>query len=221
MPDTAGKAEPEGADQNTGRYSGRLFSGRFYDGAKGQSDTASGKRVVSEADRLADTVFGLRFDQPYKWEYINYIDERRFTPMAELTEESMQKPFLTYEQFVAKKERLRESVADDVMQGVDITEIQEPDREDNIFRTEIPDNDIGQAEVLDDTIVQTEQPVFSTFAITVLESETEVPDTLEQREPVSQTRDSMKNTESGLESPAEKTVTKQDYQRMTDKEKAE
>lgn len=141
--------------------------------------------------------------------------------MAELTEESMQKPFLTYEQFVAKKERLRESVADDVMQGVDITEIQEPDREDNIFRTEIPDNDIGQAEVLDDTIVQTEQPVFSTFAITAKESETEVPDTLEQREPVSQTRDSMKNTESGLESPAEKTVTKQDYQRMTDKEKAE
>ena len=44
----AGKAEPERADQNTGRYSGRLFSGRFYDGAKGQSDTASGKRVVSE-----------------------------------------------------------------------------------------------------------------------------------------------------------------------------
>ena len=61
-----------------------------------------------------------------------------------------------------------------------------------------------------------QQPVFSTFAITAKESETEVPDTLEQREPVSQTRDSMKNTESGLESPAEKAVTKQDYQRMTD-----
>lgn len=178
-------------------------------------------KMVSEADRLADTVLGLRFDQPYKWEYINYINERRFMPMSELTEGAMQKPFLTYEQFVAEKERLKESVVNDALQREDIPEIQEPDREDGLFRTEIPDNDIGQAEVLDDTIVQTEQPVFSTFAITAKESETEVPDTLEQREPVSQTRDSMKNTESGLESPAEKTVTKQDYQRMTDKEKAE
>ena len=39
---------PEGADQDTGRYSGRLFSAGFYDRAEGQSNTASCKRVVSE-----------------------------------------------------------------------------------------------------------------------------------------------------------------------------
>ena len=42
-----------------------------------------------------------------------------------------------------------------------------------------------------------------------------------QRGTESQTHDFLRNTESGLEKPVEKTVTKQDYLRMTDKEKAE
>lgn len=172
-------------------------------------------QMVSEADRLADTAFGLRFDQPYKWEYINYIDERRFTPMAELTEEDMQKPFLTYEQFVAEKEGSKESVMNDAMQKEkDVTEIRKPDREDGITQTEMPDKAVKQPEVSDYTIVQTDSPNLSIFP-------TEVSDTLVQRETESQPHDSLRNTESISEKSVKKTVTKQDYQKMTDKEKAE
>lgn len=178
-------------------------------------------QMISEADRLADTVFGLRFDQPYKWEYINYIDERRFMPMAELTEEDMQKPFLTYEQFVAEKEGLKESVMDDAMQKKkDVTEIRKPVLEDDRIQAEMEEKGTEQLEPLepsepsDYTIVQTDSLNLSIFP-------TEVSDTLVRRETESQPHDSLRNTESISEKSVEKTVTKQDYQRMTDKEKAE
>ncbi|MBR1743904.1 MAG: hypothetical protein IJ733_18990 [Lachnospiraceae bacterium] len=175
-------------------------------------------QMISEADRLADIAYGIHFDHPYKWEYINYIDERRFTPMTELTEEDMQKPFLTYEQFVAEKERMKESVMDDAMQKEkDIMEIRKPDRKDGISQTEMPDQDVEQSEPLEPsvyTIVQTDPPNLSIFP-------TEVSDTLVQRETVFQTQDSLSNVEKDLEKSVEKAVTKQDYQRMTDKEKAE
>ena len=135
--------------------------------------------------------------------------------MAELTEKDMQKPFLTYEQFVAEKERLRESVMDDAKQKEkDIMEIRKPDGEDDITQTEMPDKAVKQPEVSDYTIVQTDSPNLSIFP-------TEVSDTLVQRETASQTQDSLRNTESISEKAVEKTVTKLDYQRMTDKEKAE
>ena len=171
-------------------------------------------QMMSEADGLADTAFGLRFDQPYKWEYINYIDERRFMPMAELTEEDMQKPFLTYEQFVAEKERLRESAIDDVLQREDVPEISKSVLEDERLQAEMEDKDVEQSELSDYPIVQTDSPTLSIFP-------TEVSDTLVQRETASRTQDSLQNTESNSEKTVEKTVTKQDYQKMTDKEKAE
>ena len=172
-------------------------------------------QMMSEADKLADTAYGLRFDQPCKWEYINYLDERRFTPMAELTEEDMQKPFLTYEQFVAEKEKMKESVMDDAKQKEkDIMGIRKPDRENGISQIEMLDKAVTQPEVSNDTIVQTDSSNLSIFP-------TEVSDTLVQRETASQTQDSLRNTESISEKAVEKTVTKQDYQRMTDKEKAE
>ena len=154
--------------------------------------------------------------------------------MSELTEEAMQKPFLTYEQFMAEKERLMESAVDDALQRENISEIQEPDREDGLFRVEIPDKAALQAEVSNDIIVQAEQPKLSDYAIIQMDipdfsvstvpnavSDPEVPGISVQKETVSRTQDSLQNAESSLESPAEKTVTKQDYQRMTDKEKAE
>ena len=96
----------------------------------------------------------------------------------------------------------------------DITEIRKPDREDGITQTEMPDKAVKQPEVSDYTIVQTDSSNLSIFP-------TEVSDTLLQRETASQTHDSLRNTESISEKSVEKTVTKQDYQRMTDKEKAE
>ena len=52
----------------------------------------------------------------------------------------MQKPFLTYEQFVAEKERLTGTAVDDALQREeDIAEIRKPDREDGISQTEMPD----------------------------------------------------------------------------------
>lgn len=171
-------------------------------------------QMMSEADRLADTAYGLRFDQPYKWEYINYLDERRFTPMAELTEEDMHKPFLTYEQFVAEKERLRESAIVDMPQREVIPEISKSVLEDERLQAEMEDKDVEQSEPSDYTIVQTESPDLSLFP-------TELSDRLVQRETASQAQDSLRNTESNSEKTVEKTVTKQDYQRMMDKEKAE
>lgn len=171
-------------------------------------------QMISEADKLADIAYGLRFDQPYKWEYINYLNERRLTPMAELTEEDMQKPFLTYEQFVAEKERLRESAIVDMLQREDIPEIRKPDLEDERLQAEIEYKDVGQSESSYYTIVQTDSPNLSIFP-------TGVSDTLVQRESAYRIHDSLRSTESDSEKIVEKTVTKQDYQRMTDKEKAE
>lgn len=171
-------------------------------------------QMMSEADRLSDTAFGLQFDQPYKWEYVNYLNERRFTPMAELTEEDMQKPFLTYEQFVAEKERLRESAIVDVLQREDISEIRKHVLEIERLQAEIEDKDAGQSESSYCTIVQTDAPNLSIFP-------TGVSDTLVQRETAAQTNDSLRNAEGELEKAMEKTVTKEDYQKMTDKEKAE
>lgn len=78
----------------------------------------------------------------------------------------------------------------------------------------MPDKAVKQPEVSDYTIVQTDSPNLSIFP-------TEVSDTLVQRETESQPHDSLRNTESISEKSVKKTVTKQDYQKMTDKEKAE
>ena len=173
-------------------------------------------QMISEADKLADIAYGLRFDQPYKWEYINYLNEQRLTPMAELTEEDMQKPFLTYEQFVAEKERLRESAVDDALQREDISEISKSVLEDERLQAEMEDKDVEQSEPSDYTIVQTDPPNLSIFP-------TEVSDIRLQGEITSQIHDPLRNIESisDKSKSVEKTVTKQDYQKMTDKEKAE
>ena len=76
------------------------------------------------------------------------------------------------------------------------------------------DKDVEQSEPSDYTIVQTDSPNLSIFP-------TGVSDKLVQRETASRTHDSLQNTESNSEKAVEKTVTKQDYQRMTDKERAE
>lgn len=134
--------------------------------------------------------------------------------MAELTEEDMHKPFLTYEQFVAEKERLRESAIVDMPQREVIPEISKSVLEDERLQAEMEDKDVEQSEPSDYTIVQTESPDLSLFP-------TELSDRLVQRETASQAQDSLRNTESNSEKTVEKTVTKQDYQRMMDKEKAE
>ena len=134
--------------------------------------------------------------------------------MAELTEEDMQKPFLMYEQFVAEKERLKESAVDDALQREDIPEIRKHVMENERLQAGMEDKDVEQSEPSDYTIVQTESPDLSLFP-------TELLDRLVQRETASQAQDSLRNTESNSEKTVEKTVTKQDYQRMTDKEKAE
>lgn len=126
----------------------------------------------------------------------------------------MQKPFLTYEQFVAEKERLKESSVDDALKREDILEIRKPVLEDKRHHAEMKDKGVEQSEPSDYTIVQTESSNLSLFP-------TVVSDRLVQRETVSQTHDPLRNTESDSEKIADKTVTKQDYQRMTDKEKAE
>ena len=133
---------------------------------------------------------------------------------AELTEEDMHKPFLTYEQFVAEKERLRESAIVDMPQREVIPEISKSVLEDERLQAEMEDKDVEQSEPSDYTIVQTESPDLSLFP-------TELSDRLVQRETASQAQDSLRNTESNSEKTVEKTVTKQDYQRMMDKEKAE
>lgn len=174
------------------------------------------EEMLEKGQRLHQKALDLPYGSKYMWEYIDYLDGRMFAPMEKFTIGELTEPFLTYEEFAGKKEK---EWAEQKKAEITITE-QGAGKDIILERTEmsgISDKEITNRKESPEKIEEVsgqdkpyEMPV----------QHKEKPKGQKDLRVVSDVQIREKS-ENSVQTERKKAVTKQDYERMTGKEKAE
>ena len=174
------------------------------------------REMKEEGKKLHRKALAIPNGQEYKWEYIDYLDGRMFAPMEKFTIGELKEPFLTYEEFAGQKEKER---AEQKKAETIIME-QETGKDIILERTEMPG-------ISDKEITNREESTVATEEVLGQDKPYEMPEQhkeklQKQKElPVVSDVQIRKKSENSVQTERKKVVTKQDYERMTGKEKAE
>ena len=176
------------------------------------------EEMREEGGRLHKKALDLPYDSKYMWEYIDYLDGRMFAPMEKFTIGELTEPFLTYEEFAGKKEKER---AEQKKAEITITEQEQRTGKEIIPEhtelTAVSDKEITGRE---ESLVKKEEVLGQDKPYKMPEQYKEKPE--EQKElPAVSGIQIRKKSENSVQTERKKAVTKQDYERMTGKEKAE
>ncbi|MBR1743125.1 MAG: hypothetical protein IJ733_14905, partial [Lachnospiraceae bacterium] len=173
------------------------------------------EEMREKGGELHKKALNLPYGSKYMWEYIDYLDGRMFAPIEKFTIGELTEPFLTYEEFAGQKEQER---AEQKKAEKTITE-QRSGKNIILEHTEVP-------EISDKKITERKESIVTAEELSEQDHSYEVPvqrkeKTEEQKkEPTVLDTQVQKKSENSRRA-GKKIVTKQDYERMTGKEKAE
>ena len=173
------------------------------------------EEMREKGGELHKKALNLPYGSKYMWEYIDYLDGRMFAPIEKFTIGELTEPFLTYEEFAGQKEKER---AEQKKAEKTITE-QRSGKNIILEHTEVP-------EISDKEITERKESIVTAEELSEQDHSYEVPvqrkeKTEEQKkEPTVLDTQVQKKSENSRRA-GKKIVTKQDYERMTGKEKAE
>ena len=172
------------------------------------------EEMLEKGEKLHKKALDLPYDSKYMWEYIGYLDGRMFAPMKKFTIGELTEPFLTYEEFAVEKEN---EWTEQQKAEITITE-QEQRAEKDIIPEHTEMSEISDRESTDkqESIVTSEQD----YSYEVPGQRNEKAEE-RKKEPVVSDTQVQKESENSRRIGQKKIVTKQDYERMTGKEKAE
>ncbi|MDY6362178.1 MAG: relaxase/mobilization nuclease domain-containing protein [Lachnospiraceae bacterium] len=176
------------------------------------------EEMLEKGERMHKKALDLPYDSKYMWEYIDYLDGRMFAPMEKFTVGELKEPFLTYEEFAGQKEQER---AEQKKAEITITEQEQRTGKEIIPEhtelTAVSDKEITGRE---ESLVKKEEVSGQDKPYKMPEQYKEKPEEQKELPTVSDVQ-IRKKSENSVQTERKKAVTKQDYERMTGKEKAE
>ena len=176
------------------------------------------EEMLEKGERQHKKALDLPYDSKYMWEYIDYLDGRMFAPMEKFTIGELSEPFLTYEEFAGQKERER---AEQKKAEIEITE-----QEQRAGKDIVPEH-IELSKVFDKDITGRKESPMVTEKFLGQDKPHEISVQCKEKSeeqkglPVASDIQIREKSENSVQTGRKKAVTKQDYEQMTCKEKAE
>ena len=172
------------------------------------------EEMREKGGKLHKKALALPYGSKYMWEYIDYLDGRMFAPMEKFTIGELTEPFLTYEEFAGQKEKAEQQKAEII-----ITE-QETGKDIILEHTE-------RLAISDKESTDRHESIVIAGELSEQDHLYEVPVQRREKakerkkEPAVSDAQLQKKSENIRQTGQKRIVTKQDYERMTGKDKEE